>query len=268
MASVRDAGFHLISGMVHRMKSVVDDPSSVPVVGSLMALLKKTTRHEVIFTPRYGVRTLKDSKLGSYSGPGSTVKRTAEVQNALPRLLEELDCKIFIDAPCGDFKWMQHVELPVERYVGVDVIRDLIEINTRKFSNEKRSFVQMDLVRQVLPTGDLVFNRDMLIHLSYRDIARFISLLKQSGSKYLLTSHFPEQTSNHDIRTGSWRPVNLEISPFDFPAPVLTISERYRENRQHADKCLALWKIADLPSLDRGIGRTLTRVIGRVHRNR
>ena len=142
---------------------------------------------------------------------------------------------------------MQHVDLPVEKYIGVEVIRELIEINAEKFSNQQRSFLHMDLVEQVLPQADVVLNRDMLIHRSFEDIAKFLALLHESGCVYLLTSHFPRQVTNRDIETGAWRPVNLEIAPFAFPPPLHTICERYTQNEQHSDKCLALWKVADLP---------------------
>jgi len=204
--------------------------------------------HEAIFTKRYGLRKLKDPIEGSYSGPGSTVVRTEAIREAIPALLKELDCKILIDAPCGDFKWMQTIELPVEKYIGAEVIKDLVEVNNKTFGDAQRSFIHIDLVQDVLPKGDVVLNRDMLIHLSFSDIHRFIEQLKKSGSEYLLTSHFPKQTENTDIKTGEWRPVNLEIEPFNFPKPLTVISEKYTANPLHSDKSLALWRVADLPS--------------------
>jgi hypothetical protein len=208
-----------------------------------------TSVHEAIFTRRYGIRNLRDPVDGSYSGPGSTVARTEAIREAIPVLLKELGCEILVDAPCGDFKWMQTVELPVAQYIGADVVRDLIDINNRKFGNNQRLFIHVDLVENVLPRADVVLNRDMLIHLSFEDIGRFLRLLKKSGSTYLLTSHFPWQSKNCNIATGEWRPVNLEIHPFSFPNPMATISERYTQNEQHADKCLALWKVSDIPEI-------------------
>lgn len=219
------------------------------VVRVLNNLPDDATQHEEIFVSRYGVRELKDAEHGSYSGPGSTVERTEAVCAALPGLLEELNCRVFVDAPCGDFKWMRHVDLPVEKYIGVDVIRELVELNQERFGNAQRSFEHVDLVESVLPRADVVLNRDMLIHLSYRDISRFLSQLRASGCNYLLTSHFPAQVSNSDIRTGDWRPVNLEIAPFHFPAPLQTLDEKYTANPAHSDKCLALWKVEDLPEM-------------------
>ena len=237
-------------GKAQRLGRIIRSSSGGSLSETLAAIGRKTSRHADIFAPRYGLRTLDDPDEGSLSGPGSTVERTEAIRETLPKLLKELDCQVFIDAPCGDLKWMQHVELPVERYIGVDVIGELIESNQKQFANEQRSFLHLDLVQQALPKADLVLNRDMLIHLSFEDIAKFVALLKQSGCRYLLTSHFPDQTDNSDIRTGDWRPVNLEIAPFHFPAPSQILDERYTQNKQHSDKCLALWEIAKLPDFD------------------
>jgi hypothetical protein len=208
---------------------------------------QNASEQEAIFTPRYGFRNLRDPKDGSYSGPGSTVTRTEAIREALPKLLRELNIETMIDAPCGDMKWMHTVELPVMRYIGVDVIRGLIETNTKLYADEQHSFVHLDLVHDVLPPADLVFNRDMLIHLSYADSGNFIAQLKRSGARYLLTTHFPEQTANQDIATGGFRVLNLERAPFHFPAPLRVISEHYTANPLHSDKCMALWEIASLP---------------------
>jgi hypothetical protein len=203
---------------------------------------------EAIFTPRYGFRNLRDPKDGSYSGPGSTIPRTEAIREALPKLLRELNVETMIDAPCGDMKWMQTVELPVTHYLGVDVIRGLIEDNTRRYGDDQRTFLHLDLVHEPLPPADLIFNRDMLIHLSYADITQFIAQLKRSGARYLLTTHFPDQPENHDIKTGGFRVLNLERAPFHFPAPLRVISEHYTANPLHKDKCMALWEVASLPA--------------------
>jgi hypothetical protein len=60
----------------------------------------------------------------------------------------------------------------------------------------------------------------------------------------LLTTHFPDQPENQDIKTGGFRVLNLERAPFHFPAPLRVISEHYTANPLHKDKCMALWEIA------------------------
>src|SRR5260370_42382591 len=62
----------------------------------------------------------------SLSGPGSTLKGTEVVRRELPLLLEQLRAKSLLDAPCGEFKWLNEVRLSLDRYVGADVVPELI----------------------------------------------------------------------------------------------------------------------------------------------
>ena len=48
------------------------------------------------------------------------------------------------------------------------------------------------MVTDELPQGDLVFARDVLVHISSSNIKRFFKNCKNAGYKYLLTTTFPE----------------------------------------------------------------------------
>ena len=63
------------------------------------------------------------------SGHGSGVARTAAFRDQFANLLIELGTKSLLDAGCGDFNWMKEVQLPIERYFGVDVVPELIAKN-------------------------------------------------------------------------------------------------------------------------------------------
>ncbi len=51
---------------------------------------------------------------GSVSGSGSESEFTASLRVTLPDLLRELGVRSVLDAPCGDFNWMQGVDLRSE----------------------------------------------------------------------------------------------------------------------------------------------------------
>ena len=145
---------------------------------------------------------------------------------------------------------MQETELPENvMYLGADIVPELIEGNNRQFGNDRRSFRKLNLLEDALPKADLVFCRDCLVHLSFADINRAIVNLKQSGSTYLLTTHFAGPArKNVDIFTGQWRPLNLTRGPLFFPEPLSVLNEGSTEgNGQYRDKSLALYRIAELP---------------------
>lgn len=162
-----------------------------------------------------------------------------------------------IDAPCGDFHWMSQLNLGLHRYVGVDIVPELIELNRQKFGiADVREFRVMDLVGDRLPAADLILCRDCLVHLSLAEACAVIENCRASGAKFLLATTFPECAANRDIKIGQWRRLNLRIAPFNFPEPLERIGEVYRDatGERRDDKWLGLWRIADLPApaLDRG----------------
>ena len=183
----------------------------------------------------------------SVSGEGSTLEQTKVLIAELPGLLHRLGVKTLLDIPCGDFNWMQQVELGDIRYIGSDIVAALVEKNNERFGSDKRSFRHLDLLRDPLPSCDLIFCRDCLVHLSFRDIAAALRNIKRSDATYLATTHFHEEPENLDIETGGWRPLNFFKAPFYFPAPVAEINEQCTEvNGAFADKCMVVWKVSEI----------------------
>jgi hypothetical protein len=152
-----------------------------------------------------------------------------------------------LDAPCGDFNWLSKTELPLERYIGVDVVPAVIAQNEKLYGDDRRQFLVRDITRAKLPTVDVILCRDCFIHFSYKHIGAAIKNFKRSKSKYLLTNTHPGWTQNHDIRTGAFRPVNLQLPPFNFPPPLILIAEKDPEQEaRYFNKSLGLWDLADL----------------------
>ncbi len=182
----------------------------------------------------------------SRSGTGSDFIQTAEIRRRLPALLKEIGAQTMLDIPCGDFHWMKEVDLEVD-YTGADVVVELMERNQKLYGRENRRFVTLDLVRDKLPKVDLVFCRDVLVHFSFADIFAALTNLKRSGSRYLLTTTFTDRSANIEILTGHWRPLNLQLAPFDFPAPAAILSEKCTEgDGSWGDKSLGLWRICHI----------------------
>jgi SAM-dependent methyltransferase len=182
----------------------------------------------------------------SRSGTGSDLIQTAEIRRRLPAFLKEFGVQSVLDIPCGDFHWMKEVEIDVD-YTGADLVAEMIQKNQQLYGNEKRRFVTLDVVRDDLPKVDLVFCRDVLVHLSFNDALAALQNIKRSGSDYLLTTTFTARDSNIDIQTGQWRPLNLEKAPFNLQPLLAIINEKCTEgDGSWGDKSLGLWKVCDL----------------------
>lgn len=194
---------------------------------------------EKVFSEIYHTNLWRDPE--SVSGRGSTLARTRVIMAQLPPLLQELGAGTLLDAPCGDFNWMRYTELGAVRYIGVDVVPDLIARNRRLYGREGRTFLAMDLTKDRLPRADAILCRDCLIHLSFGSIRAAVSNFKRSGAEYLLCTTHTSIRENTACPDGGWRNVNLELPPLDFPPPLKAIVED-----EETGKCLGVWRLKDL----------------------
>jgi SAM-dependent methyltransferase len=182
----------------------------------------------------------------SVSGTGSDLGQTARIAAALPILFQRFQVRSVLDLACGDFYWMSRVDLRGVSYLGVDIVRALVEHNQR-YARDGVAFRHLDLIADPLPQAHLVVCRDCLVHLPFADVLRALHNICRSGSGLLLTTTFPARRRNLDIVTGQWRTLNLELEPFNLPAPVLVLEEGCTENEGiYADKSLGLWRVSDV----------------------
>jgi hypothetical protein len=189
----------------------------------------------------------------SASGVGSTIAATEAIRDELVSICEDFHVKSLLDAPCGDYGWMSSARLPLESYTGVDIVPELIERNQGTYSTAGVTFKVRDLTRDPLPQVDLILSRDCLVHLSFENALLVLANFRRSGSRYLLTTTFPEHGQNTDIQDGDWRLLNLQLAPFHFPEPLRIVNERCTEiDGAYSDKSLALWSMESLPRPEPG----------------
>ncbi len=177
--------------------------------------------NEEVFTRIYNRKIWSGKE--TRSGIGSELTYTVSLRQQLPRLLKRYHVARILDAPCGDFNWMQHVvpELGIE-YIGGDIVKEIVVRNQREFGGKGVSFHHLDIVRDPLPASDLMMVRDCLFHFSYSDIYGFIENFCRSDVGLLLTTtHLPDDGENKDIVTGDWRFIHLFSPPYCFPQPPL-----------------------------------------------
>lgn len=183
----------------------------------------------------------------SKSGVGSIELNTKKIRENLYSLLKKYNINNFLDAPCGDFNWMKTINFDKIKYIGGDIVEDIIIKNTDLFKNESRTFIKIDITKDKLPDVDLIFVRDCLVHLNDLLIFDFIKNLKSSNIKYLLTTNFPFTKNNYNITTGNWRPINLQKKPYNFPKEIDILWEETSEGgNQFPDKSLFLFDISKI----------------------
>ena len=75
---------------------------------------------------------------GSLSGYGSELENTETLRQRLTELLNSLEAQSLLDIGCGDFTWMKEIAFP-HKYIGVDIVPELIETNNLMFRSDRKS---------------------------------------------------------------------------------------------------------------------------------
>ena len=154
------------------------------------------------------------------SGPGSRKDNPMVVRalEALDYVIQKYNIIKISDIPCGDFNWFKaitdkhkHLE-----YVGYDIVKKLIIQNHMLHPNIR--FEHFDIVSDVPEPSDLIFTKELLIHLTNKDIFSALRNMKESGSRYLMASNsFGVENIDLSVNSlGYARPVDLCRPPFNF----------------------------------------------------
>ncbi len=195
--------------------------------------------YATVFTRIYEKNLWGDPE--SLSGGGSSLAATDNVRRELPALMARFECRTLLDAPCGDFAWMKLIVGTMDRYVGLDIVAELVAFNQAQYANDRVSFACADLTSDDLPRTDLILCRDCFIHLPTAVIRAAIKNFARSGARYVLLTNDRSAPAYHDVAVGGFRPIDFTRPPFSFPEPLASICER-------GPRELALWDLATLAS--------------------
>lgn len=170
-----------------------------------------------------------------FSGHGSRGKVVGEYVDLIGRFIGEYSSSksgiTIVDLGCGDFAVGRSLTERIKgipyRYIGCDIVPELIAYNTRTFSSDKIIFKQLDIVQDDLPPGDICLVRQVFQHLSNRDIELALSKLAIYGNVFITEGYpvinegpiNPDKPVGFDVRfnwrTGRGRGVELDQAPYN-----------------------------------------------------
>ncbi|MDN3494135.1 class I SAM-dependent methyltransferase [Winogradskyella bathintestinalis] len=140
-----------------------------------------------------------------YSGSGSHDAMIVEpyLNSVITFLKSHNNSLTVCDLGCGDFNIGKQLTPYTKKYIGIDIVENLIQRNKRLFEAKNLEFHCLNIVDDILPEADCVILRQVLQHLSNVEILKIIK--KFSKYKYIiLTEHLPTRkfTPNKDIISG------------------------------------------------------------------
>jgi len=205
-----------------------------------------STAREELFTGYFRENVWGDPE--SVSGSGSSLAGSAMLREALPPLLRELGIRSLLDIPCGDFAWMQHLDLEGITYTGADIVNEMVTDLQLRFGVPGRRFIRLDLISDDIPAGfDAIMVRDLFLHLPNAMVHRAIEAIRSSGAKWMLASTYTDVAVNEDIMLGHHRFVDLTLPPFGLPVPFRLLDD---PDIDREDKQLGVWRIGIGPAAD------------------
>jgi len=177
--------------------------------------------HRKVFEHIFDSRYWGDKE--SVSGMGSSMSQTEHIRRELPELMRRHQLQTLFDAPCGDLHWMRLIlEQHDIDYIGGDIVPGVVETARANCPSEKASFRVFDIMSDPFPEADLWLCRDVLFHLSYKNIFTALENFSRSTIPYILvTTHTAPDVVNRNIVTGDFRRIDLFKPPFNFPTSVV-----------------------------------------------
>lgn len=160
-----------------------------------------------------------------YSGDGShDLHIVTPYLNAVASFLKSFEEPITVcDLGCGDFNIGKQLLPYVKKYEAVDIVANLIEYNKANFKDDHLEFHCLDIAVDPLPVANCVIIRQVLQHLSNKEVSSIVSKL-QNYKYVILTEHLPDQDfiANKDIISGQGirlkqqSGIQLTTAPFNF----------------------------------------------------
>lgn len=199
--------------------------------------------NKALFTVIYekGLWFEGDSKSGRASG----LPETQRIARELARIRVKYQLQSLVDLPCGDCHWQFAHNLGFSRYIGVDVVEEMIDRNKIAYASPERDFLQLNILEEGAPVGDIVLCRDLMIHLSNTQISSALRNLVKNNTGYVAISTAPRTERNANIPTGASRCVNLEAEPFNLPPPIEYLADGLNPQ---SNRVIGLWRASDIHS--------------------
>lgn len=168
----------------------------------------------------------KDKKQIFFSGSGShTPFIVSAYVNAVQEFLFSFNKKpSVVDLGCGDFSVGSKIRHLCCRYIACDIVKPVIKFNKKKYKNMNVDFQILDITKDELPNGDIVFIRQVLQHLSNEQISIVLPKILSKYKYMVLTEHLPssekfihniDKKAGPDIRLDFNSGLVLTSAPFD-----------------------------------------------------
>jgi len=163
-----------------------------------------------------------------YSGDGSHKPEIIEGYiNKVSQFLESLNGRVtVVDIGCGDFNVGNQLCKYADTYIACDVVPAVIQSNKVRYLQKNVKFEILDAVTDQIPSGNVVILRQVLQHLSNKDISLILEKIRYNYHYLVFTDHQPltpnwnpnvDKETGPNMRSDFGSGLDLTKAPFDLP---------------------------------------------------
>ena len=177
--------------------------------------------------------TSRDNSTGA-----SSIDGTKKLRDELLTLFKKYHIKKMFDAGCNDCEWSRTLDFSDFEYQGGDISLSMVSRAWTK--SPHLNVILHDITTDPIPDVDVLFIRDVTLHLNNQDRRLVIKNWIDSSVPWLLITQSSYVSYNTDVIYTNYFPaseVNWCIVPWNFPPPIDQIFE-FDTNQ---GRCMALW---------------------------
>lgn len=191
------------------------------------------TQLQKIFSFFYTPGLTNNTEHGASSKAG-----TAELRDKIVELFDRHNIRSIFDAGCNDCNWMQIISQYVD-YHGGDISLAMVAECWRQWP--ELDIIVHDVTTDPIPEVDLLFVRDVAIHLNNKDkLSLWKNWMNSSVPWILITHNRKEVVVNEDTKYMRkqlpFAAADWELAPWNFPPPT-----DFVEEYKPGGRCMALW---------------------------
>lgn len=163
----------------------------------------------------------QNNEWGYGSGVGSLPINNTGYIDFITRFIAEHGIRSVLDFGCGDWQFSQFIDWQGARYLGLDLVPEVIAANHQAYARSGVEFALFEGTDR-LPEVDLLLCKDVFQHLPNETIRAYLAAFKRRARYLLITNDDqPDSAVNGAIEAGGWRPIRLDAPPFSERAPVV-----------------------------------------------
>jgi len=168
----------------------------------------------------------------------SSLEGTAVLRSQLSKLWPKYNIQKIFDAGAYDAAWQVQTIAKEVQYSAGEINSELVAFGQQNYTG--LDIVEFDITEDRLPDVDLLFIRDLTIHLNNKQKIKVVQNWLNSNITYLLISHNQGALINEEIDlSGNIFPfadVNWQLPPWNWPAPLENLWEMGPNGR-----AMSLW---------------------------